>query len=599
MRFSPFIFPLLVGLTGCQSTPETPASLAEFFETSFQEDLQESPQRMTYLGIKTDYDKLDDISEASSKKEYQRRLARLAALRKYFSLTSLNGQDRLSYQLFEADLENDIEGYQYRHHNYPVNQMFGLQSQLPAFMINMHQIASEDDANAYISRLKQVDEQFTQLITNLKIRETKGIIPPAFVYDKVITDSQNLLKGYPFERTATPSTLFQDFKGKVKKLQLSNDQKASLLKAAQSALENDVANGYRSLISYMTQLKSKAPKNVGAWTLPNGDEFYRFRLKTMTTTDLSPEQVHKIGLNEVARIHKEMDQIRKKVKFRGDLNRFFTYIRTDDKFYFPQSEKGKQQYLNETRRIISEIEKAVPKVFGILPKAGLEVKPVESFREASAGIAFYNSPSLDGKRPGIYYVNLYDLKQVPRYEMEALAYHEAIPGHHFERSISQELESLPKFRRLSGYTAYTEGWGLYSEKLPKEMGFYKDPYSDFGRLSMELWRATRLVVDTGIHWKKWSRQEAIDYLMDNTPSDKGEVVKAIDRYIVMPAQATAYKIGMLKILELREKAKKNLGKDFKLSDFHDQILKNGPLPLDILEQEFDQWLASKKTPKKT
>jgi uncharacterized protein (DUF885 family) len=297
-------------------------------------------------------------------------------------------------------------------------------------------------------------------------------------------------------------------------------------------------------------------------------------------------------LREVDRIHAEMRDIMTAVEFDGDLQEFFSFMRTDPQFYYPTTEAGKARYLSEATDLINVMKGRLDEVFLRQPQAELEVRAVEAFREQSAGKAFYSAPASDGSRPGYYYANLFDMNQMPIYQMEALAYHEGIPGHHMQIAIAQELEGVPQFRKYGRFTAYSEGWGLYSEFLPKEMGFYSDPYSDFGRLAMELWRAGRLVVDTGLHHKRWSREEAIDYLKDNTPNPEGDITKAIERYIVMPGQATAYMIGKIKIVELRERAKEELGDAFDIREFHDVIIASGPVPLNIMEERVDAYIAA-------
>ena len=312
----------------------------------------------------------------------------------------------------------------------------------------------------------------------------------------------------------------------------------------------------------------------------------------MTTTDMTADEIHELGLAEVARIHDEMRAIMQQVEYDGTLQDFFEFTRTDEQFFKPNTDEGKAEYLAEATAMIDTMREALPTVFNTFPKAEMEVKAVEPFRERAAGKAFYQRPAPDGSRPGVYYANLYRMQDMPLYQMEALAYHEGIPGHHMQLAISQELTGIPKFRKYGSVTAYTEGWGLYSEFLPKEMGFYEDPYSDFGRLAMELWRAARLVVDTGLHAKQWTREEAIDYLLTNTPNPEGDARKAIERYIVMPAQATAYKIGMNKIIDLREDARTRLGDSFDIRDFHDVVLKDGPVPLQILEENVENWITN-------
>ncbi|MFW7380732.1 MAG: DUF885 domain-containing protein [Oligoflexus sp.] len=586
--------PFALAFQACQSTSnQVPEDINQFFDQAFEERLLRSPQRMTYLGMKHDYDKLDDLSEERQNEDFAIVKRQLQELKQY-DPESLGPQEQLSYLLFEEQLKRKIADFDFRYHNYPVNQMFGLQSSLPNFMMTMHRVDQKSDAEAYISRLNQVDQQFQQLINGLKKRENLGIIPPRFVFDAVIRDSQNIISGFPFDKTQAPSTIYDDFQKKVVALKLSEEETEQLLQQGQEALLNSLGPAYRSLIAYMQDLEKKAPLQGSASALPNGETFYQHELQQYTTTNYSPEQIHQLGLAEVARIQKEMEAIKNKVGFQGSLKDFFQFLSKNQRFYYPQTAAGREAYLKDARAYIEAFKKRMPEAFGILPKADIEVRAVEAYREQSAGKAFYNSPALDGSRPGIYYVNLYDLKGVPKYEMEALAYHEGIPGHHLQLAISQELENLPKFRRFAGYTAYSEGWGLYSEYLPKEMDFYQDPYSDFGRLSMELWRACRLVVDTGLHAKGWTREKAIQYLQEVTPASDGEIVKAVERYIVMPGQATAYKIGSLKILELRQMVKEALGESFSLAGFHDVILRDGPLPLNVLEQKVRAWVSSEQ-----
>ena len=339
-------------------------------------------------------------------------------------------------------------------------------------------------------------------------------------------------------------------------------------------------------------LEEKAGTEDGVWRFKDGDKFYATRLARITTTDYSAEKIHNLGLSEVARIHDEMKAIMKKVGFKGDLQQFFAFMRDDPQFYYPDTAEGKAAYLAEATRIIDTMKSRLDELFIVKPKADMVVKAVEPFREQSAGKAFYEQPSMDGSRPGIYYANLYRMSGMPKYQMEALAYHEGIPGHHMQIAIAQELENVPKFRKFGGYTAYIEGWGLYTEFLPKEIGMYQDPYSDFGRLAMELWRACRLVIDTGIHSQGWSRQQALDFLSNNTSLSQANVRAEVDRYISWPGQALSYKMGEIKIRQLRAKAEQKLGNKFDLRAFHDALLANGALPLEILEAEMDRFIVS-------
>jgi uncharacterized protein (DUF885 family) len=579
--------------TAAEITAES-AKVKDFFQKSFDNGVDAYPEFQTRLGIKKDYGKLNDNSPAAEERDLKIHKEELVWLTDSVNVDALSKDVLLSYKLFKQGVENDIDDYKYRLHNYPVNQMFGAQSGKPAFLINMHRIDDTSDAEAYISRLNGFNVYFNQLIENLKLRESIGITPPKFVYDKVVQDSENILVGSPFDETSKQSTLLLDFMGKVNKLEIDETSKSILEEQAKEALLGSVKPAYDGLISFMKEQKKRANSDHGAWKFPDGETFFNNALKRTTTTDLTANEIHEIGLSEVTRIQAEMDTIRKNVGFEGTLQDFFQFMKTDKKFYYSSDQNGKDAYLKEAVHLIDSMKTRLDEIFITKPKADIVVKAVETFREKSAGKAFYNRPAADGSRPGIYYANLYDMESMPTYQMEALAYHEGIPGHHMQLAIQQELEEVPMFRKFGGYTAYTEGWGLYSEFIPKEMGFYANPYSDFGRLAMELWRACRLVVDTGIHAKKWTREEGIKYYTDNTPNSESDAVKMVERHIVMPGQATAYKIGMLKILELRKKAKDILGDEFDIRDFHEVVISHGAIPLNVLEDFVNEYISSKK-----
>jgi uncharacterized protein (DUF885 family) len=584
------------GASSQAASPEVVVSPDEqanaLFETFFDEWLARSPTFQTWLGIKDDYDKWDDLSEEHAKEGqelYKQQLARLKELDK----SALSDELKLSYELMEQQLQLEIDHFKWRHHNYPVNQMFGWHSTVPSLLINQHTITNLKDAQDYIARVDGVQALFAQLNDGLKLRAEKGILAPRFVFPLVIDDSRNLIRGAPFD-DGDASPILADFEKKVAALELGDDEKTALVEQLKLSLNNSFKLGYESLIATLEELEKQANDDAGAWKFPEGDAFYNAALARTTTTNLSAYEIHDLGLQEVDRIHNEMRAIIKSVGFEGDLQAFFKHLKEDEKFYYEGSDEGRAEYLERTAEVIDEITARLDEVFITKPKAPLKVKRVEAFREKSAGKAFYQSPPLDGSRPGIYYANLYNMKEMPRYELEALVYHEGLPGHHMQLSITTELEGVPRFRKYGRYTAYTEGWGLYSEFLPKEMGLYQDPYSDFGRLAMELWRACRLVTDTGIHAKKWTREQAIDYLVENTPTVERGSRRAIERYIVMPSQATAYKIGMIKIIELREAAKAKLGDKFDIREYHEEVLKRGPLPLSVLETKIDEWVASKQ-----
>ncbi len=594
-------------LGGCQQMQEQPTSASSvqsqpvqseidkanaFFEDTFNRDIMNSPVSQTYMGIKKDYGKWDDGSEERALADFEQKKADLVALNA-INRDLLDDATKVSYDLKKQDLENDIADFKWRYYNYPVNQMFGVHSMIPAFLINQHQITDVSDAKAYISRLNGVTTVIDQLIKDLEVRADKGIIAPKFVFPHVVDSSKNILHGAPFD-SGDDSTLLADFKRKVAALDIADSERSALISDAEKALKAAVKPSYTKLINFLAQLEKRADERDGAWKFPDGETFYNNALARTTTTELTAKEIHSIGLAEVARIHDEMRAIKDKVGFEGDLQAFMQFMKTDKQFYYPNTAEGKQRYLDEATALIDNMKTRLDELFIVKPKAGLKVKAVEAFREKAAGKAFYQQPAPDGSRPGIYYANLYDMEAMPTYQMEALAYHEGIPGHHMQIAIAQELDGVPKFRKFGGYTAYIEGWGLYSELVPKEMGLYEDPYSDFGRLSMELWRACRLVVDTGIHAMKWTRQEGIDYYVNNTPNATSDAVKMVERHIVMPSQATAYKVGMLKILELREAAKEKLGEKFDIREFHDVVLKNGAVPLNVLEQFVDQWVAKKQ-----
>ncbi len=564
----------------------------EFFERVYNESIDRDPVMQTYLGIKKDYDQWDDPTEEFAQMELGITKEDLQWLKDSINYDALNPATQLSYDLFVQKAENELADFKYRYHTYPVNQMFGFHSQVPSFLINMHQVSSKEDAEAYIARLRGLPDYFDQLIAKLQTTEEKGIMPPKFVFPRVISDAQNIITGLPFASSGDSSALFQDIHQKVAKLDADEATKQDLLKQAESALKNSVQPAYQKLISFLEEQEQRATNDDGAWKWPDGEAYYANALRRTTTTDLTADEIHQIGLSEVERIHNEMRGIMKQVGFSGDLQAFFTFMREDPRFYYPNTDEGKEAYMDSATAIIDNMRNRLDELFIVKPEANMRVKRVEDFREESAGKAFYSRPAPDGSRPGIYYANLHDTKNMPKYEMEALAYHEGIPGHHMQIAIAQELQNVPKFRKYGGYTAYIEGWGLYCEKIPKEMGLYQDPYSDFGRLAMELWRACRLVVDTGIHDKKWTREEGIAYYQTNTSASERECVRMVERHIVMPGQATAYKIGMMKILELRAQAKEQLGEQFDIRQFHDVILKQGALPLDVLEEQVDQWVAS-------
>lgn len=571
------------------------ARLAAFFEQAFQERIALSPQQMTSLGLKTDYDKLDDATDAAAARALALAERQLAQLNDQFNPQSLSEDSRLSWRLFEYGVEQARLANRWRDWGYQFAANSNPTTGLPAFMINNHRIDSVSDAEAYVARLVEGERVMGEISDTLRRRAAAGVISPVFVFEPTLANTAAIISGAPFDDSAD-NPLWADFQRKVGALDADAGTKVRLLADGRAALTGPWRRGYEGVLTALTevgaQAQTMADNSAGVWRLPQGEAYYNARLQLSTTTDLTADQIHAIGLAEVARLQGEMQTIMTQVGFTGSLQEMFTYLKTDPRFQYPNTPEGKEQYLTDARAFVAQVMAAAPLWFSDLPESALEVRAVESWREATASIAFYNSPAPDGSRPGIYYVNLSDMTQVLKPQIEGISYHEGAPGHHFQIAYAQEMEGLPRFRRFGGYGAYAEGWGLYSERLGKEMGFYQDPYSDFGRLSTELWRAVRLVVDTGLHAKRWSREQAIAYFQANSLLSERDIVKEVERYITNPGQATSYKIGDLKIMELRTRAQTALGSRFDIRDFHAVVLGSGSVPLEVLEDQIDAWIAA-------
>jgi len=600
-----FLF-LTLGLLACgrEGAPEAAAPAADsdnavvsdfraFLDEAYAEDMARYPLTASYRGIKTGNDRWNSVSEAfqdETRAINERRLARLQS----FDRDALPANEQLSWDLYKLNLERLLARDAFRHHDFVITQFRGPHTSVPSTLINIHRVNSLADAEDYLGRLRRVGDYFDQVIDQLRIRTEKGLTLADWQYPQIMQAARNVISGVPYDDSGEDSTLWADIQDKVAGLAVDEATRERLLGEARGALVDVVEPAYERLIAAVDAQAKIASEADGIWRFPRAEAFYATRLNWYTTTELGADEIHEIGLREVARIHGEMRAIMDEVGFEGSLQDFFGFMRTDEQFYYPNTDAGRADYLAEARRSIDAMREQLPAYFGLLPEAEIVVKRVEAFREQSAGKAFYQAPPKDGSRPGIYYANLYDMANMPTYQLQALAFHEGIPGHHMQRAITVALEDIPEFQKYASFTAYTEGWGLYSEELAKDMGFYEDPYSDFGRLAMELWRACRLVVDTGIHSKRWSREEAIDYLLENTPNPEGDAVKAIERYIAMPGQATAYMIGKLKLMELRTEARRALGEDFDIRAFHDEVLKDGPVPLSILERKIEGLVGDTK-----
>jgi uncharacterized protein (DUF885 family) len=591
-----------------------PFNIEYFYDKIFVELAIDSPELTTSMGIPILYDRskdeLDDISDAKQWESFNKMKEDYETLMSY-DFESQSEENKLNTKILAFYLQGLKDSEPFFYHGYPVNQMGGIQNGLPSLMESAHKLRDESDVEAYISRLSKFDTKFEQLIENLKIAENKGIIPPKFVIKRVVDE----MKGFTGILTETidstkvsnstlsaekSNILYTNFELKIDKLdEISAEQKTSYKKQVEVEIDTTVFRAYQNLIDYFEKLDEKATTDDGVWKLPNGEAYYRHQLKQSTTTNLNPEEVHQIGLSEVARIKSEMKNIllaEGYVDSTKTVGVIIQELNKEERFLFPNTDEGRQMVLDEYDRILSEISGGLDNAFDVRPKAGLEVKRVPEFKEEGSAGAYYNGPAMDDSRGGVFYANLRNVHESVKFGMKTLAYHEGIPGHHFQIAIQSELEGVPVFRTIGLFTAYVEGWALYSEQLAWELGLYdNDPFGNLGRLQAEMFRAVRLVVDTGIHYKKWTREEAIDYMVLNTGMTITEVTTEIERYIVWPGQACAYKIGMLKILELREKAKQELGNEFDLREFHNVVLKNGAVPLGILEEIVDSYIRETLT----
>ncbi len=557
----------------------------------------QSPEMLTQIhmleqfGIKFHQDDLDDASPEAGDRSLEAMRAIMADLREY-DRDALSEQERISYDIASWMMDAMEEGStRWRWHNYPVNQLFGVQNNFPSFMESAHAIETVGDAEDYNTRLSKVGWKFDGVLQGLKIREEKGILPPTFVVDKVLEEMEKFV-AQPVEE----NILFRSMAEKLDKAGITGDTAERLKAETARQILASVYPAYARLIDYFKAIRPRTTTDAGVWKLPDGDAFYRYSLKMMTTTELEPEEIHQIGLSEVARIEAEMRAILQQEGYdvSQPMGVLMQQLGQEPRFLYSDDDQGRQQILEDYQAIIDEISAGLSPMFAVMPKAGVQVKRVPAFKEKTAPGAYYNPPAMDGSRPGIFYANLYDIKATPKYSMRTLAYHEAVPGHHFQIAIAQEQKDLPFFRRMLPMPAFAEGWALYAERVAWEAGFLQDPYDNLGRLQAELFRAVRLVVDTGIHAKRWSREQAIDYMLEHAGMAESDVIAEVERYIVMPGQACAYKIGMLKILELRKRAQEALGDGFDIRAFHDVLLKNGAMPLAILEQIVDRWIISQK-----
>lgn len=558
--------------------------LYALFDSTWEQNLRDSPTLASYLGDKRYNGRWTDVSLAAFAKRHQNRIDTLNTLKK-INRAQLSVSDQLNYDLFKKDLEEAIEANKFQAFLMPLSQQGGIQTQDElAEFISFDKVKDYED---WIARLNAFPAYMDQTIALMREGQAKKMLRPSAVMARVPAQIDKQIVGEPEK-----SSFYAPLKTFPKDISPADQER--LRTAAKDAIAKNIIPTYRKFKDYFVKeyLPASYPQ-VGIWQLPKGNEYYAFLARSYTTTNLSPEQIHQKGLSEVARIRAEMEKIKTQVGYKGDLHDFFNHLRTDKKFFYKTPEELLEAYRAMSKRIDPELVK----VFKTLPRTPYGVVPIPDNIAPDTTTAYYNSPAADGSRAGRYYVNLYKPEVRPKWEMMALSLHESVPGHHLQLALQQELGSVPNFRKYGGFTAFIEGWGLYSESLGEEMGLYDDPYAKFGQLTYEMWRAVRLVVDTGMHYYKWDRQRAIDYFKDNAAKTDQDIVNEIDRYISDPGQALAYKIGELKFKELRARSKQALGDKFDIREFHDTALLSGALPLDLLEQNVDKWIAKKKSAK--
>lgn len=587
---------LLAGLFAYHTWNYKPLNINLFFARTFMQIGLESPEMLSSIrvleqfGINGHNSELDDESMAAGAR-FMDQMEHAHQVLNSYADEDLNEADLMSKRVALSLMDLIVDGRKFRFHNYPVNQLFGVQNGFPSFMESTHQVHNVSDAEDYIARLSKVGIKFDQVLDGLRHRETLDILPPQFVVTKVLEEMRNFVKTAPEE-----GILMVSLMTKMEEAEISVDERERLALDARAEIENTVYPAYERLISYFEILDEKVEGNFGIWNLPDGDELYALAIKLFTTTDYTAEYIHNFGLSEVDRIQAEILAI---LEIEGwDVAAGFTAaigeMADREEFYYSDSIEGRESILADYQTIIDEISEGLDPYFDLKHESAVEVKRIPEFKEKTSPGAYYQRPAFDGSRPGMFYANLYDIKATPKYSMRTLAYHEAVPGHHFQIAIQQQLEGLPFFRRMIPFTAYTEGWALYAERLAWELGFQDDPYDNIGRLQAELFRGARLVVDTGIHAQHWSRERAIDYMVANTGMAESDVISEIERYFVIAGQALAYKVGMTKILELRDRAQSELGNNFDMREFHAAVLGSGSVPLNILEELVEQYIEENR-----
>lgn len=573
-------------------------ALTAWLDEQYEQELRMDPEDLTMQGRKDLQDRLSDRSEAHADAQLAWRRASVAEMKRRFDPARLDDEARTSFEIWALELERAETSAKWRRHRY-LFARGGAHTGLPNFLINFHGVDAPADMAAYIARVRLIDDALDQLLVRARAAADDGVRMPRFAYDRAISEVERVTGGAPFA-AGEDSPLLADGKAKIAALQaagrIDQRQADAFRRDLIQAMKDEMQPGYQRLAAWLkADRENTAPEAAGAHALPQGRAYYDAALYLQTTTKMTADEIHELGLAEVARLRSEMEAVKAKTGFTGSLEDFFVFMRTDPRFYLPNTDEGRARYIEMSEAYLAGMKRKLPEYFGILPKAELVVKRVEPFREEPGGAQHYFPGTPDGSRPGIFYAHLSDMAAMPVYQLENIAYHEGLPGHHMQISIAQELTGLPTFRTQYGYTAYSEGWGLYTEKLAREMGFTSDPYNDFGRLSGEIWRAIRLVVDTGMHAKGWSEEEAVAYFKANSAQPEAAIRSEIQRYLVNPGQATSYKIGMIRIQAMREEARAALGDRFDIRAFHDVVLGGGGLPLPVLEARVRRWTERMKT----
>ncbi|MEK9903423.1 MAG: DUF885 domain-containing protein [Gammaproteobacteria bacterium] len=597
LGYSVLVLSVIVSLYLLNLFSKKPYSLDHFLAKELIVGILDSPESMTYLGIFDDYNlifnhnhKLTVSSLEKGKEEYLENLQRLDTLKRY-EIDELSKNQQITHKIAVFDTEIDIERFErFRYHSYPFNQISGNHLNLVEFMTDTHPVRNENEAKDYIERVKMFDDSLKANLVWLEEQKKLGIFAPKFVFDHVIRQLEEMI-----EYGDSENPLVQVFSKKISDIGVSEEKRNELLIELRRTIDLEVRPGFELILGYMLDNYENANEYHGVWSLPEGNDFYALRLKSYTTTDYSAEEIHQIGLAEVARIENRMRDIFVELGYEINkpIGEMMSDLNEDPKFLYADTPDRKEIVIRDYNKMVKEAEEDVRPYFNEFPKSTVEVRAVPEYSEKTAAGGYYQSPSLDGSRPGVFYANLYDIKQTPKFGMRTLTFHEAVPGHHFQIALNLENEDLTLYRRL-GYrtSAFTEGWALYSEQLAVEVGMTKDLYDELGVLQSEMFRANRLVVDTGLHHKKWTREEAMDYMKKTTGMSDTEVRVEIERYIVWPAQATSYKMGMLKILELRDRAKNKMGNKFDLKEFHSLVLNQGIVPLFVLEDLVDEWIEA-------